>query len=83
MQAKQQRDLLEKKVQIEREKPFTVHVIKSVAELDQVFADIDDSGESASKKCKKKLAVVKEQVCVRKKVLSEHKIHQFRKESSS
>lgn len=60
VQAKRRRDLLEQKAQMERERLSTVHVISSVAELDQVFADIDDSGESASKNCKKKLAILKE-----------------------
>ena len=71
IQAKRRRELLEKKAAEEREALSKIHLITSVEELERLFADIDDSEGSAASKSNKKLAVLKEQVRVRKKVMNQ------------
>ena len=75
--AKQRREVLEKKAAAERAMLSTIHVISTVDELEQVFADIDDSEGSSNAKSKKKLAVLKDQVRVRKKLLKQCEVHSF------
>ena len=48
-----------------------VHIITSVAELEQCIGDIKDSESSAAQRNRKILAILKEQVRVRKKVLNQ------------
>ena len=71
IQAKKRRELLEKKAAEERELLSKIHLITSVKELELLFAEIDDSEGSAASKSNKKLAILKEQVCVRKKVVNQ------------
>ena len=71
IQAKRHTELLEKKAAEEREALSKIHPITSVEELEQLFADIDDSEGSAASKSNKKLAVLKQQVRVRKKVMNQ------------
>ena len=71
IQAKERRELLEKKAAEERESLSKIHLITSVEELELLFADIDDSEGSAASKSNKKLAILKEQVRVRKKVVNQ------------
>ena len=70
-QAKTRRELLEKKAAEEKASLSKIHLITSVKELEQLFADIDNTQCSFASKDKQKLAILKEQVRVRKKLLNQ------------
>ena len=63
-QAKTRGELLEKKAAEEKASLSKIHLITSVKELKQMFADIDNTQCSSASKEKHKLAVLKEQVRV-------------------
>ena len=69
MKAHYQREALEKKNQVEKEKLSQQHLITSVHELSAVMSKIKDC-TTASKKSKK-LAVIRTQINIRKKVLKQ------------
>ena len=69
MKAHHQREALEKKKQVEKEKLSQQHLITSVHELSAVMSKIKDC-TTASKKSKK-LAVIRTQINIRKKVLKQ------------
>ena len=71
LQAKKCRDALKKKAGMEQEKLSKVHVITSVAELEELLQDIDSNNCSNKSKIEKKVKMLREQVTVRKKFLNQ------------
>ena len=68
---KQHRDVLKQRAIEEREKLSKLHLITSPDELRRAISEIDDEDISTSKKSKKKLAIMREQISIRKKLLSQ------------
>ena len=65
------RDALNQRAMAEREKLSMLHLISSPEELSVALSEIDDETISAKKKKEKKLAVLREQINIRKKVLKQ------------
>ena len=68
---KQCRDALKHRAIIEREKLSKLHFITSPDELRRILLEIDNEDDSASKKVKKKLAIMHEQINIRKKLFNQ------------
>ena len=68
---KSRRDALEKRAAKEKERLSQLHIITSADELAAIMLEIEKESISDSKKNQKKLAVIREQVNIRKKVLGQ------------
>lgn len=72
VQEKHRRDALKQRADAERERLAKLPLITSVDELDGLIGEIDDEvGITSKKKTQKKLAIIREQVNIRKKVLKQ------------
>ena len=68
---KNRRDTLQKRAAEEKARLSKVHLVTSMHELKGVLSEIDEESISAAKKRQKKLALLREQINVRKKVFQQ------------
>lgn len=68
---KQRREALKQRAIKEREKLSKLHLITSPHELRRALSEIDNEDISVSKKNRKKLAIMREQINIRKKLLNQ------------
>lgn len=69
---KHRRDVLEERAAKEKERLSNLHLVTSCEELKSILLEIEEESISATKKAQKKRKTIREQIDIRKKVLSEN-----------